>query len=77
DVSGRSTADGAGIQLWAYGGGTNQQWQAVQEPGGYWHFTSMATQKCLTTSGSGDGTQLTQATCTGVASQSFRLQQQP
>ncbi|WP_084580312.1 ThuA domain-containing protein [Kutzneria sp. 744] len=77
DVSGRSTSDGAGIQLWAFGGGTNQQWQAVQEPGGYWHFTSMATQKCLTASGSGDGTQLTQATCTGIASQSFKLQQQP
>jgi hypothetical protein len=77
DVSGRSTADGAGIQLWSYGGGTNQQWQAVFEPGGYWHFVSMSTQKCLTANGSGDGTQLTQVTCTGVASQSFRLQQQP
>jgi hypothetical protein len=77
DVSNRSTADNAGIQLWAYGGGTNQQWQAVQETGGYWHFVNMSSQKCLTASGSGDGTQLTQVTCTGVASQSFRLQQQP
>ncbi len=77
DVTNVSTADSALVQLWLYGGGTNQQWQAVLEPGGYWHFVNMSSQKCLTASGSGDGTQLTQVTCTGIASQSFKLQQQP
>jgi hypothetical protein len=76
DVTNRSTADNAGIQLWSYGGGANQQWQAVFEPGGYYHFVNMSSQKCLTASGSADSTQLTQVTCTGVASQSFKLQQQ-
>ena len=76
DVTDRSTADNAGIQLWSYGGGANQQWQAVFEPGGYWHLVSMSSQKCLTASGSGNGTQLTQVTCTGIASQSFTLQPQ-
>jgi hypothetical protein len=76
DVTNRSTADNAGIQLWSFSNGTNQQWQAVQEGSGYWHFVNMSSQKCLTASGSADSTQLTQVTCTGVASQSFRLQQQ-
>lgn len=76
DVSNRSTSDNAGIQLWSYGGGANQQWQAVQEGGGYWHFVNMSSQKCLTAPGSSDSTQLTQVTCTGVPSQSFKLQQQ-
>src|SRR5690349_3485989 len=31
DVTDVSTADSAKIQLWAYGGGNNQQWQPVAE----------------------------------------------
>jgi hypothetical protein len=26
DVNGVSTADGANVQIWTYGGGNNQQW---------------------------------------------------
>lgn len=34
DVTDRSTADNAPLQLWAYSGGTNQQWQPVKEASG-------------------------------------------
>src|SRR5262245_19531854 len=30
DVTGVSTADSAAVQLWAYGGGNNQQWLPVE-----------------------------------------------
>ena len=43
DVTGVSSADNAGLQLWTYSNGTNQQWQAVSEGGGYFHFTSRLT----------------------------------
>ncbi|WP_239103792.1 RICIN domain-containing protein [Microbispora corallina] len=33
-VTNVSRADAAPVQLWAYGGGDNQQWQPVEEAGG-------------------------------------------
>jgi hypothetical protein len=79
DVSNTSTADNAGLHLWAYGGGANQQWQPIAESGGAFHFVSRLSGKCLTVpSGStADSVQLVQFTCNGTASQSFRLTQQP
>ncbi|MEV6925255.1 ThuA domain-containing protein [Dactylosporangium sp. NPDC051485] len=76
DVSGKSTADNALIQLWSYSSGTNQQWQPVAEGGGYYHFVSRATGKCLDTpsASTADSVQLVQYTCNGTAAQSFRLQ---
>ncbi|MET0133406.1 MAG: ThuA domain-containing protein [Kibdelosporangium sp.] len=78
DVSNVSAADNAALQLWAYGGGNNQQWQPVSEGEGYYHFVSRHSSKCLTVpSGStADSVQLVQLTCNGSAAQSFRLQQQ-
>ncbi len=75
DVTGVSTADNAGLQLWAYGGGGNQQWKPVSEGGGYYHFTARHSGKCLTVPGSStaDAVQLVQATCNGSAAQSFRV----
>ena len=32
DVTGVSAADNAGLQLWTYSNGNNQQWQAVPKP---------------------------------------------
>ncbi|HEY0804714.1 MAG TPA: RICIN domain-containing protein, partial [Pseudonocardiaceae bacterium] len=81
DVTGVSTADNAPIHLWTYGGGLNQQWQAVPEGNGTYHIVSRngAGTECLTVpnSSTADGVQLTQTACTGSASQSFRLNQQP
>jgi hypothetical protein len=69
DVTGVSTADNAGLQLWTYSNGTNQQWQAVSEGSGYFHFVSRLSNKCLTA----DSVQLVQQTCNSSATQSFQL----
>jgi hypothetical protein len=75
DVTGVSAADNAGLQLWTYSNGNNQQWQAVSEGGGYFHLVSRLSNKCLTVPGgsTADSTQLVQLTCNGAAPQSFRL----
>jgi len=75
DVTGVSAADNAGLQLWAYSNGTNQQWQAVSEGSGYCHFVSRFSTKCLTVpnGSTADSTQLVQLTCNGTTAQSFRL----
>ena len=75
DVTGVSSADNAGLQLWTYSNGTNQQWQAVSEGSGYFHFVSRLSTKCLTVPGgsTADSVQLVQQTCNNSATQSFRL----
>ncbi|GGK92768.1 hypothetical protein Sme01_55280 [Sphaerisporangium melleum] len=75
DVTDVSTADNAPIQLWAYGGGGNQQWQPVSEGGGYYHFVNRNSGKCLDVpaASTADGVQLVQYTCNGTGAQSFRL----
>ncbi|MET8761477.1 ThuA domain-containing protein [Lentzea sp. NPDC004782] len=74
DVSDVSTADGAGIHLWDYVGGANQQWRVTTGADGYSALTARHSGKCLSApAGTGDGVQLVQATCTGSAAQSFRL----
>lgn len=75
DVTNVSAADNAGLQLWTYGGGTNQQWKAVSEGDGHFHFVSRLSNKCLTVpnASTADSTQLVQLTCNGNSAQSFRL----
>jgi type 1 glutamine amidotransferase len=75
DVTDVSTADNAKIPTWAYGDGTNQQWQPVAETGGCYHFVNRNSGKCLDVpaAGTADGVQLVQYTCNGTAAQSFRL----
>ncbi|TCM51543.1 RICIN domain-containing protein [Kribbella sp. VKM Ac-2568] len=75
DVTGVSAADNAGLQLWTYSNGANQQWRAVSEGGGYFHFVSRLSNKCLTVPGgsTADSTQLVQLTCNNSAAQSFKL----
>ncbi|WP_225810698.1 ThuA domain-containing protein [Streptomyces spinosus] len=78
DVVDRSTADNAPLQLWSYGGGTNQQWLPVKEATGRYHFTARHSGKCLTASATAaDSVQLTQRTCDGSGAQSFQLAAQP
>lgn len=74
-MTGVSTGDNAPVQLWTYGGGLNQQWQWVSEGGGYYHFVNRNSARCLTVPGgsTADSVQLVQASCTGAASQSFRV----
>ncbi len=81
DVTGVSTADGALIHSWTYGGGANQQWQAVSEGGGFYHFVNLNSGKCLDLPGgsTADNVQYQQWACGGGTNpnQSFSLQQQP
>jgi hypothetical protein len=74
-----ATADGVKIQLWAYGGGTNQQWQPVSLGNGYYEFVARHSGKCLDVPGASttNGVQLQQWTCNGNPQQAFRLAQQP
>ncbi|WP_438305693.1 ThuA domain-containing protein [Streptomyces sp. HUAS TT11] len=74
DVTDRSQADNAPLQLWSYGGGQNQQWQPVQETGGRYHFVARHSGKCLSAATTaGNSIQLTQRTCDGSGAQSFQL----
>ncbi|MEV0216537.1 RICIN domain-containing protein [Micromonospora sp. NPDC050695] len=79
DVTDRSTADEAPIQLWSYSGGNNQQWRAESEGGGYYRLVNRNSGKCLDVPGAStaDSVQLIQYACNGTAAQSFRLVAQP
>ena len=75
DVTDRSTADNALLQLWSYVGGNNQQWLPVDEGNGYVHLVNRNSGKCLDTPGASktSAVQLGQFTCNGTGAQSFRL----
>ncbi|WP_443050779.1 ThuA domain-containing protein [Streptomyces sp. H27-D2] len=74
DVTNHSTGDNAPLQLWSYGGGGNQQWQAVSEGAGYYHFVNRLSAKCLSVpaASTADGVQLVQRVCDGSSDQAFR-----
>ncbi|MER6290922.1 RICIN domain-containing protein [Streptomyces sviceus] len=74
DVTGRSTADNAPLQLWAYSGGWNQQWQPVRETNGHYHFAARHSGKCLTSATAATNSLLAiQRTCDGWVAQAFQL----
>jgi glucosylceramidase len=78
DVTGGASATGNGvpIQLWGYGGGTNQQWRPVQHADGSYSFTPRNnSSECLDVSNvsTADGASLQQWTCTGGSNQNFTL----
>ncbi|MFD5125319.1 ThuA domain-containing protein [Streptomyces sp. NPDC058385] len=74
DVTGVSTADNAPLQLWAYGGGQNQQWLPMKEAAGRYHFTARHSGKCLTAATTAtNSAQLTQRTCDGSPAQAFTV----
>lgn len=79
DVTGgpSATASGTPVQTWSYGGGTNQQWQAVAGPGGYYTFVARNSGLCLDVpnASTANGVQLQVYTCNGTAAQNFRLSQ--
>lgn len=73
DVTDVSTADSAPVQLWTYGGGANQQWQAVPEEDGAYHFVNRNSGKCLDvpSASTADSVQLQQYACNASTAQSF------
>ncbi|MFG3336553.1 RICIN domain-containing protein [Streptomyces tendae] len=78
DVTGgaSATANGAKIQLWGYGGGTNQQFKPLQHTDGTWSFSPRNnTGQCLdiTDVSTTNGARLQQWNCTGGPAQDFTL----
>jgi len=47
DVEGKSTANGANILLWSYGGGTNQQWDIASLGNGYYSIRAAHSGKSM------------------------------
>ncbi|HEY0533301.1 MAG TPA: RICIN domain-containing protein [Actinoplanes sp.] len=71
-----ATGNGVKVQLWAYGGGTNEQWQAVAHSDGTYSFSPRNnTGNCLdvTDVSTADGAALQQWACSSGPAQSFRL----
>ncbi|MQA20045.1 RICIN domain-containing protein [Rugamonas rivuli] len=75
DVAGWGTANGSLVQLWTYGGGSNQQWQAVDLGDGYYKFVGRGSGKCLDVpaASTSNGVQLQIYDCNGTPAQSFKL----
>lgn len=77
DVSGGvpATGDGAAVQLWTYGGSTNQQWLATDRGNGIFTFTARNSGKCLDVrdASTGNGARLQQWSCHNGPAQTFRL----
>jgi hypothetical protein len=75
DVVNQAPNDKATIQLWPFNG--RQQWQAVPERDGYFHFVNRFSAKCLDVPDASidDSAQLDQFSCNGTGAQSFRLEE--
>jgi hypothetical protein len=78
DVSGGSTADGAGLIQWPGTGQTNQQWAFQSTSDGYHIIMCVRSGKVLDVAGSSlaDGARIVQATADGRASQQWQLSPQ-
>ena len=79
DVTNVGTADGSLLQLWTYGGGSNQQWTPVSLGNGYYKFVGVGSGRCLDTpsASTANGVQLDIYDCNGTAAQAFKLVGQP
>jgi mannan endo-1,4-beta-mannosidase len=76
DVNASSTADGATVQQWAYGGGNNQRWVVRNEGGGAYSIRAVHSGKSLDVSSSStsDGARVLQWTYGGGDNQKWRIE---
>lgn len=76
DVNAFSSADGAKVQQWTCGTGTNQQWQVQAVSGGYVQVTNVNSDKCLdvNASSTADGGTVQQWACNGGTNQQWRVE---
>jgi hypothetical protein len=72
-----ATANQVAIELWSYGGGTNQQWMPVSVGNGAYEFIARNSSKCLDVPGASTAVLLglQQYDCNGTGAQSYTLQQ--
>jgi alpha-amylase len=76
DVAGKSTADGANIYQWGYGGGSNQQWKIEPLGNGYYRIVARHSGKCVDVSGvsTADGANIHQWNCHGGDNQAWKIE---
>ncbi len=69
------TTPGTGMQLWAYGGGANEQFKAVLQSNGDYEFVDLNSGLCLNVPNgtNTNGQQLQINTCNGATSENFQL----
>ena len=72
-----ATANQVAIELWSYGGATNQQWMPVSLGNGAYKFIARNSSKCLDVPGASSAVLLglQQYDCNGTGAQSYTLQQ--
>jgi len=68
DISGMNTADGTGLQLWDCGSNWNQRWSNTNGT-----FVNPQSGKCMTESGTANGSRVTLSTCTGSSAQQWQV----
>ncbi|WP_155856185.1 RICIN domain-containing protein [Cellulomonas sp. URHD0024] len=75
DVRDNSTANGAAIQQWTYGGGSNQKWVVTATSGGYYKVVSTLSGKALDVAGvsTANGAGVQQWDYSGGGNQQWRL----
>jgi endoglucanase len=79
NVVNNGTGDGSLIQLWTYGGGSNEQWMPVALGGNLYKIVGVGSGRCLDIPGAStaNGVQLQIYDCNGTEAQSFYLNAQP
>jgi beta-glucanase (GH16 family) len=80
DVTNLGTPNGTPIQLWQFGGGTNQQWEPISLGNGLFEFTDRASGgRCLDVPGGSiaNGARLQIYDCNGTQAQKWTLIPQP
>ncbi len=77
DVEGARPDNGANVQQWACGGGSNQRWRLEDSGGGYYKVVAVHSGKCLDVTGasSNNGANALQWDCNGGSNQLWRFDQ--
>jgi endoglucanase len=75
NVVNNGTTSGSLMQLWSYGGASNEEWEAISLGSGYYEFVGLGSGLCLDVPGAStaNGAQLEIYTCNGTAAQAFKL----
>ncbi len=79
NVINNGTGNGSLMQLWTYGGGSNEQWMPVSLGNNQYKFVGVGSGRCLDvpSASTANGVQLQIYDCNGTAAQSFTLNAQP
>ena len=75
NVVSKGTASGSLMQIWAFAGATNEEFQPVSLGNGYYEFVSQGSGLCLDVPGNStaNSVQLQIYTCNGTTAQAFKL----